>query len=1215
MLAPTLLRRLTTIAKQNVPELAPLCILPKQESRAILNIDPIQATKDAEQEYRRYKLANYETKVRVNHFLQAVFANDILRATQMAQKFREKCSAPREKEAYARNVEVYYSCMSTLLAHVSSKGKYVANGPAILALMAQLGSIPILLADDNRTETDSLYVMFVSVLLRAVAETPASQKRTLALILAQTKHFTKSYKLDNTVVYDYIRKHNPDLIPSFNAVWKENKEVQTEEKSLFDMAKYRNSDGLISFAGICDFLRAELFDTSKYDPSGQKRYHEIYEALGTEEKAMFMAELSSFNKQKQLVVEAHCTDLQTSSKAGVPSMLPPNVLQWVETVKARIFQEIDAILLGKAPDEPMSRAIIQHSFLFEQLSKETLVSVMLNTLIRETTRDSRPSWVLQLTKQMSYWLKNEIRTNPTLKAVLVQLVDEDEAIQLFAALVKLAVEKAQIDSEELRSLIGPQDRHFKDKPGNLFVFAYENFSKYSPAYAKGGMIQAHPYFAVQTAATSELFETGLCLFPMLCEPKPWTTPKSGGFLNDMAPLVRTEDLDLTYKYLTQAHLTGQLNSTYESLNALGKTAWMVESEMADVLDKAMRIPDGYLNIPPTLEKIKEKPGPEIPNEADFDNDRELYLARGKYHTEKRKLKLENANARSQRIFYNMTANLAKALAKHGDMVYYPATMDFRSRVYPAVSLLSYQGEDLVRSLLVFWEAKPLGKHGFGWLKYQLANLYSKQFMSMEELEKFVAENENSIRASAEAPFDQTWWTEGDHPWQVLQLSKEITKIWNFNGNTENWMCRIPIHMDGTCNGLQHYAALGANVEAARSVNLVPSETKSDVYLAVLKLVKQRVEKDRESSDPEIASRAKESSGFLTRKLIKQTVMTTVYGVTRFGAFRQINEKLSAAVEEQSVTMTADRESELLLYVAKCVLEAVGELFGEARSIQRFLMQNTFRCISSFDKRLLSHYPAVDFFDTKRRKPMMWTTLSGFPVIQNYRKDNIKYIQTVLQILLLRKSSSNSPVDVRKQMNAVAPNFIHSLDAIHLMMTNLAAQSSNIAFATVHDSFWTHPCDVEVLSTLIREQFVRLHSSDVLLNFYKDIEHLSRNDLQLVWVEKSTHREFVQALEKVRPASEKRQKMNDWLNVCLNEELKDNTRVDELVAQYDPQLILQIKSTHEGVIYDHECEQKQHSQLLRVSTHVPILVPLRLSKVPPTGDLDIKVVLESKFFFS
>ena len=37
----------------------------------------------------------------------------------------------------------------------------------------------------------------------------------------------------------------------------------------------------------------------------------------------------------------------------------------------------------------------------------------------------------------------------------------------------------------------------------------------------------------------------------------------------------------------------------------------------------------------------------------------------------------------------------------------------------------------------------------------------------------------------------------------------------------------------------------------------------------------------------------------------------------------------------------------------------------------------------------------------------------------------------------------------------------------------------LTFAAVHDSYWTHPSDVDRLNVILREQFVRLHSQPLL----------------------------------------------------------------------------------------------------------------------------------------
>lgn len=45
--------------------------------------------------------------------------------------------------------------------------------------------------------------------------------------------------------------------------------------------------------------------------------------------------------------------------------------------------------------------------------------------------------------------------------------------------------------------------------------------------------------------------------------------------------------------------------------------------------------------------------------------------------------------------------------------------------------------------------------------------------------------------------------------------------------------------DGSCNGLQHYAALGRDSVGAASVNLLPSELPQDVYSGVAAQVRER----------------------------------------------------------------------------------------------------------------------------------------------------------------------------------------------------------------------------------------------------------------------------------------------------------------------------------------------------------------------------------------
>lgn len=61
----------------------------------------------------------------------------------------------------------------------------------------------------------------------------------------------------------------------------------------------------------------------------------------------------------------------------------------------------------------------------------------------------------------------------------------------------------------------------------------------------------------------------------------------------------------------------------------------------------------------------------------------------------------------------------------------------------------------------------------------------------------------------------------------------------------------------------------------------------DVYSAVAALVEEKRKEDADNG----LEIAQVLHGFVKRKVIKQTVMTTVYGVTRFGARLQIAKQL------------------------------------------------------------------------------------------------------------------------------------------------------------------------------------------------------------------------------------------------------------------------------------------------------------------------------------
>ena len=126
--------------------------------------------------------------------------------------------------------------------------------------------------------------------------------------------------------------------------------------------------------------------------------------------------------------------------------------------------------------------------------------------------------------------------------------------------------------------------------------------------------------------------------------------------------------------------------------------------------------------------------------------------------------------------------------------------------------------------------------------------------------------------------------------------------------------------------------------------------------------------------------------------------------------------------------------------------------------------------------------------------MSWISPLGLPIVQPYRKQAVQVVKTTIQTFSLSVEDDAMPVSRKKQRSAFPPNFVHSLDATHMLMTSLKMKERGLLFAPVHDSYWTHAADVPVMGRLLRECFVTMYSQPVLESLrdslvirYSDVE--------------------------------------------------------------------------------------------------------------------------------
>ncbi|GAA6030317.1 hypothetical protein JCM8097_009044 [Rhodosporidiobolus ruineniae] len=595
---------------------------------------------------------------------------------------------------------------------------------------------------------------------------------------------------------------------------------------------------------------------------------------------------------------------------------------------------------------------------------------------------------------------------------------------------------------------------------------------------KLGVIQVNPVVADRLDRDPLNVTLHPRYLPMLVKPKPWLSWNSGSYLIHQTQMMRTKDSEEQVQYLRQASDNNTLDTIFAGLDTLGAVSWKINRKVFDVVSTVWNSGEAIADIPPK-DSLDKAPEVEVPPDVNTSP-----RARDTYRRRIRKALQERRSAHSTRCDLNYKLEIARAFAD--EKFYFPHNLDFRGRAYPIPPNLSHIGDDMCRGLLLFGESKPLGERGLRWLKIHLANLTGFDKASFDEREAFTMEHLDEVFDSADKPLEgNRWWAKADDPWQCLSTCIELTNALRSPEPTA-FLSSLPVHQDGTCNGLQHYAALGGDLKGAHQVNLDAGDRPSDIYSGVANAVNEFIERDAEKGLQE----AQLLLGKVTRKVVKQTVMTTVYGVTFIGAKNQIQRQLKDRGD-----IPAEHLYTCALYLGRLVLDSIGDIFKGATAIQTWLnrcarliaksipparieaaMQQQQNKPHPRSKKVIAE--GLSRIPKEQMTSVIWTTPLGLPVVQPYRKAKKRQVTTALQTVFIADPSLPSEVDPRAQATAFPPNFIHSLDATHMMMTALACRGK-IAFASVHDSYWTHACDVDEMSVILREAFIELHSQDIL----------------------------------------------------------------------------------------------------------------------------------------
>uniref|UniRef100_T1IWM0 DNA-directed RNA polymerase n=1 Tax=Strigamia maritima TaxID=126957 RepID=T1IWM0_STRMM len=522
---------------------------------------------------------------------------------------------------------------------------------------------------------------------------------------------------------------------------------------------------------------------------------------------------------------------------------------------------------------------------------------------------------------------------------------------------------------------------------------------------------ARKYFGLVNAGE---FKLNLGDFPMLSPPIPWTSMSFGGYIlnhrfSDRA-FLRVNEAKQEY-HLRKSNVRN-LFPYFDAANNLAESPWRINKKILDTL----------------LEVFNNWDNPAMDGFTSYQTE-----------TNKQMTKLlfgvKQAKSFDTKVFHWLT-KLSVANELRDSVFWFPHFIDFRGR------------SDADRGLLIFARGEPLGKDGLDWLKLQLISLTdgSRNKTSLKDRIEYCDELLPEIMDSADNPLKGNgWWKTSSKPWQTLACCIEITSAIR-SPDPQSYVCHLPVHQDGYCNGLQHFAALGRDLETAREVNLAPNKTPKDLYSKITDNIEEMRKKDAAKGN----RFARSLEGIVTRQFVKMPLLMMVYDINLEGTLFHVSDQL-----KDISTFPYDQRKLASQYFVDKLWTFFQAEFPKVNEIQNWISD------------------CAKHISQTHSQPVKWVTPIGLPVVQQYYEIGKPFGKKTLY------KAATKALNVQKQSSGFPANFIQSLDASHMVLTSLFCRRHGIAFVSIHDSFWSHPSRAAQMNKICREQFVALHSEPLL----------------------------------------------------------------------------------------------------------------------------------------
>ena len=428
--------------------------------------------------------------------------------------------------------------------------------------------------------------------------------------------------------------------------------------------------------------------------------------------------------------------------------------------------------------------------------------------------------------------------------------------------------------------------------------------------------------------------------------------------------------------------------------------------------------------------------------------------------------LKNKDAKLQKLISEFSKfedhHKVYSLAKRfqGSVLNFCYFMDSRGRGYSFQDYFNPLGNDFAKSLLLYKDAHPVN---LDHLSITIANLMGYDKGTYEERIQSASDMMPTILRMGSDPWgniEELMSLElgKKDKWQFLAAAREwylITEFLLEGGDIADYRSHLPCARDGSNQAIQILSLIGKDEFCGPMVNVAPCidedgvYVKGDAYGYIGSFLSDALKSTDYASETMVSFiQALEDQPQRARKVCKRNVMTKSYGGTKFGFGEQhVEDRVDYEFDEAEDLTYKD-----CFVLGKTIYGLVDDKFAKPSELMQWMMD----CVDLIE----SDNPTIT-----------WKLPDGFTAFATKSEKTSAAVtgkigKTVVHLKLHMYSKNKN---VTKHKLAIAPNIVHSLDAL-IMREIRRNMPQDAPFSSVHDSFSTTSANIDTLVHIARDAY-------------------------------------------------------------------------------------------------------------------------------------------------